>query len=273
MREKNCNSSQILIAYTKLVCAFVMASQGFIMHKMIKAEEGKRGVPKMPLKLNEHSGKESHFVCAFSHQSWVQRQESSQKRLRSAQQAKLRPLSKQQKRLLWPWPQSEKGPHWPWLLTRTIGTIISVSLSAWNKSYWSFVCLCFRIPLHHPIVIIFALHCSFPLFVLCHQGSTTPSWFEFDLPGLDISTQPYSYCVLSCLSLIPLPADWFACCLLPDPNTHMFQPLITLLLATTDSPKHAFLLSCSVLPLFPTNIPDHFYFSSLIHSFCQLFFT
>ena len=100
MREKNCNSSQILIAYTKLVCAFVMASQGFIMHKMIKAEEGKRGVPKMPLKLNEHSGKESHFVCAFSHQSWVQRQESSQKRLRSAQQAKLRPLSKQQKRLL-----------------------------------------------------------------------------------------------------------------------------------------------------------------------------
>ena len=33
------------------------------------------------------------------------------------------------------------------------------------------------------------------------------------------------------------------------------------------------MLSHSVLPLFPTNIPDHSYFSSLIHCFCCLFFT
>ena len=63
-------SSQILIAYVKLEHTFVIASQGLITHKMIKAVEDKGGIPKMPLKLNTQSGNESYFACAFSHQNW-----------------------------------------------------------------------------------------------------------------------------------------------------------------------------------------------------------
>ena len=63
--------SQTFIAYMiKLERAISMASEGHITLKMIKAVEGKVGVPKTPIKLNEHSGKESHFAFAFSDQNW-----------------------------------------------------------------------------------------------------------------------------------------------------------------------------------------------------------
>ena len=54
----------------KLKHAISMASEGHITLKMIKAVEGKVSVPKTPIKLNEDSGKESHFVFAFSDQNW-----------------------------------------------------------------------------------------------------------------------------------------------------------------------------------------------------------
>jgi hypothetical protein len=37
---------------------------------MLQAFDGKVNLPKTPLKLNEHSGKESNMLFAFSEQNW-----------------------------------------------------------------------------------------------------------------------------------------------------------------------------------------------------------
>ena len=47
-----------------------MASEGYITYATIQAMEGKNSVQKTPVKLNQHSGKESHFALAFSDQNW-----------------------------------------------------------------------------------------------------------------------------------------------------------------------------------------------------------
>ena len=48
-----------------------MASDGIITHKMIEAFEGRFGVPKTPVKVNEHFSR-SHLMFAFSDQNWGQ---------------------------------------------------------------------------------------------------------------------------------------------------------------------------------------------------------
>ncbi|KAF8424795.1 hypothetical protein L210DRAFT_879295, partial [Boletus edulis BED1] len=50
--------------------ALRMASEGHITHKMIEALGGKIAVPKVPVKVNEQSGKESSMSFAFSDQNW-----------------------------------------------------------------------------------------------------------------------------------------------------------------------------------------------------------
>ena len=50
--------------------ALRLVSDGHIKHETIQAIEGKNGVPKTPVTLNGHSGKESHFALAFSDQNW-----------------------------------------------------------------------------------------------------------------------------------------------------------------------------------------------------------
>ena len=47
-----------------------MASEGYIMYETIQAMEGKNSTLKTPVKLNQHSGKQSHFALAFSNQNW-----------------------------------------------------------------------------------------------------------------------------------------------------------------------------------------------------------
>lgn len=47
-----------------------MVLEGHITHQTIQAFEGKVAVPKTPLKVNEHSGKESTMALAFSAQNW-----------------------------------------------------------------------------------------------------------------------------------------------------------------------------------------------------------
>lgn len=56
--------------YLQLERALVMVSKGHITLQMIQAFEGKISVPKTPLKMNEHSGKESTMAFAFSEQNW-----------------------------------------------------------------------------------------------------------------------------------------------------------------------------------------------------------
>ncbi|KAF8551141.1 hypothetical protein OG21DRAFT_1499313 [Imleria badia] len=50
--------------------ALRMASEGHITHKMVQALEGKNAIPKVPVKVNEQSGKESNMSYAFSDQNW-----------------------------------------------------------------------------------------------------------------------------------------------------------------------------------------------------------
>ena len=46
-----------------------MVSDRIITHKMIEAFKGKFGVPKTPVKVNEHLSRESHLAFAFSDQN------------------------------------------------------------------------------------------------------------------------------------------------------------------------------------------------------------
>ena len=47
-----------------------MALDGHITYEMLQSFEGKVNLPKTPLRLNEHSGKESSMQFAFSEQNW-----------------------------------------------------------------------------------------------------------------------------------------------------------------------------------------------------------
>ena len=47
-----------------------MVIEGYITWEMIEVMPDGKNAPKTPVKLNEHSGKESHFALAFSDQNW-----------------------------------------------------------------------------------------------------------------------------------------------------------------------------------------------------------
>ncbi|KAF8549269.1 hypothetical protein OG21DRAFT_1525925 [Imleria badia] len=57
----------------RLERALTLASNGHIMHKMIQVVEGKNGIPKMPIRTNPQSSRESNAVFSFSDQHWGKR--------------------------------------------------------------------------------------------------------------------------------------------------------------------------------------------------------
>lgn len=51
------------------------------MHHVIKAVEGKNGLPKTPVKMNEQSGKQSNYPFIFSDLHWGSRMRKLTKRV------------------------------------------------------------------------------------------------------------------------------------------------------------------------------------------------
>ena len=70
-----------------------MASDGIITHKMIEAFEGRFGVPKTPVKVNEHFSRKSHLTFAFSNQNWSQSTRMLTEIVKKCTSSQLRPLS------------------------------------------------------------------------------------------------------------------------------------------------------------------------------------